>query len=344
MRAALMTSAFVTGYMGKTARRPTGLVHDWERGTVQSNPERRARLTAEAAARESALQAENVAKGLTPSGLHPITSQALNDWQNQLKNMRAGDAEDAAPPVPAAPPVTADPGSPLPNWWAEENTVPAPSDPNEHSWAAPAPAPAAPAPAIAAAPPTAAAAPATAAAAGLAPPATAAVDPTTAAVDYTAPGWKPDPSEWVTPQGELRPLLGNVVAGGGRGATGEAGEAEEPGWNWNNQYTRGAAGGFGIGAGVSALLDWARDKPISVRRMLLVGILGGAGNTIYRVLRQQMSEQAENGLTTSPLPGRETSPVPISSSTGAPVAPAAAAAAAKPPPRVLQPGDIGHRE
>ena len=50
----------------------------------------------------------------------------------------------------------------------------------------------------------------------------------------------------------------------------------------NSPHAWNVAKGFGLGSGVSALLDFARNKPVSVRRMILMGIFAGAGNAIFQ--------------------------------------------------------------
>jgi len=86
---------------------------------------------------------------------------------------------------------------------------------------------------------------------------------------------------------------------------------KDEGWNWNTPETRGGAAGFGIGAGISALLDWSRDKPISVKRMLLVGILGGAGGAIFQALGGWDGLKETIGGWKGPQGKRETLPYTI---------------------------------
>ena len=54
-------------------------------------------------------------------------------------------------------------------------------------------------------------------------------------------------------------------------------------WGAEGQATE-AGYGAGIGATASALLDFARDKPVSVRRMILMAILGGAGGALFNAV------------------------------------------------------------
>jgi len=46
----------------------------------------------------------------------------------------------------------------------------------------------------------------------------------------------------------------------------------------------GAGKGAIIGAGGSAILDWARNKPANIRRMVIMAFLGGAGGALYRAI------------------------------------------------------------
>ena len=46
----------------------------------------------------------------------------------------------------------------------------------------------------------------------------------------------------------------------------------------------GAGKGALIGAGGSAILDWARNKPASVRRMVIMAFLGGVGGALYSAI------------------------------------------------------------
>lgn len=46
----------------------------------------------------------------------------------------------------------------------------------------------------------------------------------------------------------------------------------------------GAGKGAVIGAGGSAILDWARNKPANVRRMVIMAFLGGAGGALYSAI------------------------------------------------------------
>jgi len=54
-------------------------------------------------------------------------------------------------------------------------------------------------------------------------------------------------------------------------------------WGAEGQVTD-AGVGAGIGSITSALLDFARDKPVSVRRMILMAILGGAGGALFNAI------------------------------------------------------------
>lgn len=56
----------------------------------------------------------------------------------------------------------------------------------------------------------------------------------------------------------------------------------------NTDLSRMLLGGAGkgaiIGAGGSAILDWARNKPANVRRMVIMAFLGGVGGALYRAI------------------------------------------------------------
>jgi hypothetical protein len=131
------------------------------------------------------------------------------------------------------------------------------------------------------------------------------VDPTiVGSIKQTAVGDIPDPGpgKYITSQGELRVGAGNAAAGD------RFVDEEEGGWNWNTPEVRGGAAGFGVGAGVSALLDWSRDKPVSVKRMLLVGLLSGAGGAIFQSLGGWEGLKETVGGWTGPQGKKETMP------------------------------------
>jgi hypothetical protein len=54
-------------------------------------------------------------------------------------------------------------------------------------------------------------------------------------------------------------------------------------WGAEGQVTD-AGVGAGIGSIASALLDFARDKPVSVRRMILMAIMGGAAGALFNAV------------------------------------------------------------
>ena len=273
MRAALMTSAFVTGYMGKTAvaispnRTQPG--HIPAPVTFHGPSSRLEALNATEANRAAvaAAKASDDAERKTNSIFLPGPGTGRTTSEVQERDRLQALADSIGPEG-------------APSWMNQGEDAPAADEyPDaDHGWSKkPA---AAPAPVV---------------------------DPTIVGrIKQTAVGAIPDPGpgKYITSQGELRHGAGNAAAGDRFVDE----EEEEGGWNWNNQYTRGAVGGFGVGAGVSALLDWSRDKPVSVKRMLLVGILGGAGNTIFRALGGWDGLKETVGGWTGPQGKKETMP------------------------------------